>query len=109
MQEIIEIQFAAGQHGVGDLLEGIEGFMARAARCKFFMQLAGQPEGFFVALARGGTLGAGDVVVEKMLFKVHDIGRKFGFEGGVIVAPAAEKNDGEAVIRIGPDHLVDPA
>ena len=109
MQEIVERQAAGGQYLAGDFTETGERGGRRIAVAHVVMQIAGQCESRAVTLARRRNAVGDRRVVQEMLLEMHDISGEFVFHRAVVLAPAAEKDDGETVLREGADDLVHPA
>ena len=62
-----------------------------------------------VTPARCGPQFSRRMTIEEMLLEMHHIGRQLIAKIAIVLAPAADKDDGKAMLRVGLKDLVNPA
>lgn len=113
VQEILQRQAAAGLQFQRNRAHGRQhlgpAFGSAVMRLQRLQELPGLGQGFGMA-ARGRGLDVGvQGVKEEMLLEVHHVGRQRVAEIAIVLAPASQEDDGETVLGIGLQDLVDPA
>ena len=109
VQKVLQLHRSVRLHLLDDGFEGAHGLGADRVFGEGVEQALHQRMSDRVASSGQRLLVAAAVRIQKVLFEMHHVGGQLVFEVSVVFAPAAQKDDGEAVFRVGVDDLVDPA
>ena len=109
VEEIPELHGSAGQHLLRHFAECLHGPGIRRALAEGVQQALHQRLALRVAPARGRLRVPVGLLMQEMLLEMHHVVGQRVLEAAVVLAPAAQEDDGEAVLGVGADDLVDPA